>query len=194
LGRNATFTDEDVFACVAEHMALTPQLTVQQLSKGSGVSVGSLYHRYGSMEGVLAQAWLWSVRRFQTPLFALLAETGPQAGLKAALHTLRFAMAERTPALILACCPRAAFLGDGLSEALAAEVATVNDEISGALADFVARSGFDPQAAELAIVRLPLAIVQMYLPQRPVPRDAEIFVKKGYRAIIKLGQDDNDQD
>jgi AcrR family transcriptional regulator len=76
MGRKAQFTDIEVFDWLGRHLAAAPSVTVQQVSKGTGVSVGSIYHRYGSMDGLLATAWLTAARSCRTGMGRPLGRLG----------------------------------------------------------------------------------------------------------------------
>ena len=47
--------------------------TTAAVSARSGAPVGSLYHRFGSRDRLLAELWLRTVRRFQDGLLAVAA-------------------------------------------------------------------------------------------------------------------------
>jgi AcrR family transcriptional regulator len=46
--------------------------TIEDIRERSGVSVGSIYHRFGSKEGIAAELYLESLRDFQGALLAFL--------------------------------------------------------------------------------------------------------------------------
>ena len=54
MGRRSSFADGDVYDAVAREMAPGGMFAIKAVSDRCGVSVGSLYHRYGSREGLLA--------------------------------------------------------------------------------------------------------------------------------------------
>src|SRR5687768_955218 len=45
-------------------------LTVDAIAAASGAPVGSIYHRFGSLDGLLAEMWTGAVRRFQGAFLA----------------------------------------------------------------------------------------------------------------------------
>jgi len=106
MGRPSSLRDETVFAGVGALMAGGGSLTLQALVERTGVSVGSLYHRYGSREAMLARAWLAAVRAFQARFLEALEGGSSDAGERAALATPRFCRAEPDLAVLLACCRR----------------------------------------------------------------------------------------
>ncbi len=187
MGRPAGFTDDQVFAWLAGHLSQAASVTVIEVSQGTGVSVGSIYHRYGSMDDLLARAWLWAIVRQRAPLVVPLKGEGVQAAIQIALHTVRFARTDPVAATILACCPRSAFVKPGLMTDSIGEIVSHDARFEALFLAFASRSGFTPVAAELAMIRYPTCVVQMYLPAVEVPRHAELFVKKAARTTLGIG-------
>jgi AcrR family transcriptional regulator len=61
MGRKSRFTDGDVHESVAELLRGEAVVSIQGISRAAGISVGSLYHRFGSRDGVLTACWLDAV-------------------------------------------------------------------------------------------------------------------------------------
>jgi len=114
MGRLSTIKDANVYGAVGAQLAGKGAVTLQTIVAETGVSIGSLYHRYGSREGLLAQTWLDAVKSFQGGFLAALeggdADGDESAGGRAALATPRFCRAERSRAIVLSCCRQSEFL------------------------------------------------------------------------------------
>jgi AcrR family transcriptional regulator len=77
--------------------------TIEDIRRLSGVSVGSIYHRFGSKEGIAGELYLESLRDFQAGLLEILrsrpeAETGVRTGVA---HHLGWIDANRARARFL---------------------------------------------------------------------------------------------
>ncbi len=188
MGRKAEFTDRDLFAAVGMDIADGLGGTLKSVSAKTGVSVGSIYHRFGSREGLLAQAWLSAVEDFQTQFSAALRSPGAEAGLKAALVTPRFCRAHHDKAIILASCRPVEFIGSRTPADLRERIAGINAGIAGEIKDFAQeftqKTGCSADIYRFTLIGMPLASVQMYLPQRRVPKIAEVYVERAYRALM----------
>lgn len=179
--------DEAVFAAVGAQLAGAGAVTLQGLVAQTGVSIGSLYHRYGSREGLLAQAWLDAVSTFQARFLAALAQADEQAGLNAALATPRFCREERERAVILCCCRQVDFVTSATSPDVLQALGRVNDAAGAALQDFAGRTGHSLTACRMGMVAFPLGAVRLYLPDQPVPVEVDSYVEAGFRAAMAAG-------
>ena len=184
MGRKSTFEDVRVFAAVGAELAATGRLTIEGLTRATGLSTGSVYHRFASREALLAETWLNAVRSFQTGFLDALRRETPDTGEEAALATPRFCRAEPDAAVILACCRRAEFLGPETPQPLRKQVAVLNDEASAELRRFSRRIDRPLLACRLALVAYPLAAVRLFLPQRPVPKSIDAELIKACRAAL----------
>src|SRR5687767_8565332 len=59
---------------------------IRGIAERSGAPSGSLYHRFGSRDELVAQAWLRAVRRFQTGFLAALGDEDPRTGVANAVR------------------------------------------------------------------------------------------------------------
>lgn len=184
MGRKSTFEDAGVFAAVGAELAATGRVTLDGLTRATGLSTGSVYHRFSSREGLLAETWLNAVRRFQAGFLEALRREYPDAGEEAALATPRFCRAEPEAAIVLACCRRTEFLGPQTPPALRDQIAVLNDEASLELRRFSQRIDRPLLACRLALVAYPLAAVRLFLPQRPVPKSIDAQLLKACRAAL----------
>lgn len=184
MGRKANFTDEQVFGWLANHLADAPAVSVQQLSKGAGLSIGSIYHRFGSMENVLAEAWLWAYRRFSAQVIEQLAADGLAGAVKTAMRVLRFANADREAGVLLFCVPERFLLRPTVDAALLEQVAEEKAKVHAAIHDYARRFESDPETVELSVLMVPMALAQKFLPHQEIPPQAEVYVRKACRMII----------
>ncbi|ADB49903.1 TetR/AcrR family transcriptional regulator [Conexibacter woesei] len=88
-------TDDILDAARALVLAEGPRAaSVAAISQASGAPVGTLYHRFGNRDGVLAAAWLRALERFQAGALAAAAAhpADPvEAGVAMAVASLSFA-------------------------------------------------------------------------------------------------------
>ena len=184
MGRKPGFTDEQVFVWLSEHLAQAPGVTVQQVSKGTGVSVGSLYHRYGSMEGLLAEAWIWAQEHFSRLIVPLLKADGERAATRAALEVLNFVNANKAAATLLFLVPERYLVRPGLDLSIMDRVAEARDLLTSAISDFAKRINHIAETVELAVLQLPASLAEKYLPHGTIPPQAELYVRKTCRMIL----------
>lgn len=160
------------------------EVRMQSVVEETGVSVGSLYHRFGSREGLLARAWLDTLAAFHARFLAALDQPGDVPGLAAALETPRFCRDEPDKALILVCCRRSELMSDDTPEALQAELASANDQVAGAMHAFCRRTGLSMKIARLGLIGFPLGAVKLYMPGDPVPEALDEEIERAYRAVV----------
>lgn len=177
-------SDERVFAAVARRMVMQGSVSLQQVVADTDVSFGSLYHRYGSRDGLLAAAWLEAIRAFQAGFLASLYSGSTTAGEDAALETPRFCRLHPDRARILVACRQSEFLGETTPESLRGEIAEINQAIEAALSDFAADHNQDPALCRLAIIGMPLGAVQLYLPDFMIPEMIDEHIRRAYRALM----------
>ena len=185
MGRRSTFQDEAVFAAVGRTLVRDGEVRMQNVVAETGVSVGSLYHRYGSREGLLAAAWLDALTAFHARFLDALVRDGELPGLEAALETPRFCREAPDRALILVCCRRAELMTANTPEAQMAELETANDWVSEAMNAFCTRTGLPMDIVRLGMIGIPLGAAKLYLPERPVPASLDAEIARAYRAVIE---------
>ncbi len=185
MGRASTINETAVFAAVGQALSDTGTVTLQSVVTETGASIGSLYHRYQSREGLLAATWIDAVSAFQDAFTLSLNADMEDAGENAALATPRFCRAHRSRAIVLSCCRQSEFLSPKTPAPLQQTMATINDEGVKALRRFARRSGLNLEVCQHAIVSVPLGIVRAYLPSRPVPARVDNYVRTAYRALTR---------
>jgi AcrR family transcriptional regulator len=75
--------------------------SVAAIAKASGAPVGTLYHRFGNRDGILAATWLRALDRFQALALTATADTAVQAAVAMALSAIDFARRDPDDARLL---------------------------------------------------------------------------------------------
>lgn len=184
MGRKSTFDDRHVFAALGRLLAEHGQATIADVRDATGLTTGSLYHRFGSREGLMAAAWLDTVEAFQERFVAALDGKGIAAGVEAALTTPRFCRDEPDLALVLVCCRPSEFLAEDTPAALRQRVDGINKRTEVALARYAARIHRPHLACRLALVGFPLGAVRLYLPRQRVPVSVDSVISKAVEATL----------
>ncbi|WP_319437118.1 TetR/AcrR family transcriptional regulator [Mycobacterium sp. RTGN5] len=65
--------------------------SVAAIAKASGAPVGTLYHRFGNRDGILAATWLRALDRFQSLAVAATADSAVATAVAMALSAIEFA-------------------------------------------------------------------------------------------------------
>jgi AcrR family transcriptional regulator len=147
-------------------------LTVRTLALRAGVPNGSIYHAFGSLENVVAGAWLRRARGFldlqRAAVEAELAEGGAGAGRRAVVAAAdapaRLAEADPSAARLLTALTREDVLTADLPAPVAAELRALDGELMGMLR-LLARSVWDRadraavDVVTTCVVRLPAALL-----------------------------------
>jgi AcrR family transcriptional regulator len=180
LGRKSSFEPRQVLATAGAQKARTGDFTLDRLIEETGLSSGSLYHRFASREALLAEAWLDALQRFQAAFQVALDGDVEDA----ILATPRFCRAEPDAASVLACCRKAEFVGPSSPLSIRDNIDQLNTSGEAALRRFSRRIDKPPLSCRLALIAYPLAAVRLYLPDARVPTrlDREIL-KAGYAAL-----------
>lgn len=185
MGRKSSFDDRQVYAALGRGLAERGQMTIGDMCGATGLSTGSLYHRFGSREGLMAEAWLDTISAFQKRFLAALNLDDGSAGVEAALATPRFCRDEPDTALVLVCCRPSEFLTDEVSPALHAQIAHVNRKVSSAVRAFARRMDRPLLACRLALVAYPLGAVRLFLPKHRVPLAVDDEIRKAVEATLR---------
>jgi AcrR family transcriptional regulator len=172
--------------------------SVAAIAKSSGAPAGTLYHRFGNRNGILAAAWLRALERFQARAMAVGTNTGTNTGADTPMETA-VAMAvscigftrelPEDARLLLTIRPGDLFDGEpdtAFSETLAAMNAPLNRRI-GALARqlFGSSNARSVDAVARAVADLPYAVVRRHAHDEPMPRWLEADVAASARAVLR---------
>ena len=186
MGRKSILDVDRLLAEVGAEVVETGSFTIQKLTTATGVSTGSIYHRFSSREGLLAEVWIDALRSFQTHFQTALGGEGLQAIEDAALVTPRFCRSHPYSARVLACCRSTEFIGAGSPKTALAEIQKLNDAGEVALRRFARKIERPLLACRLALVAYPLAAVRLYLPKTPVPVHIDAEIMKAARATLEV--------
>ena len=184
MGRVSTVDDARVFDAVGQHLAGHGSIRLQDVVTATGVSVGSLYHRYGSREALLARTWIDAVQAFQEQFLQALDSAADDAGEQAAMATSRFCRSAPARARVLVCCRRAELLSQDLPRELADQIDVINDRARERVLQFADTRGYRVDACQLGLVAFPLGAVRMYLPNAKVPEALDGYVAAAFRAVV----------
>jgi AcrR family transcriptional regulator len=144
---------------------------VAAIAKASGAPVGTLYHRFGNRDGILAATWLRALERFQSLAMAATADSALQTAVAMALSAVDFARQHPDDArLLLTIRPEDLVDADG--GGLAAAIASRNIPLVERLKQ-LARELYGAEdrrsldALQRAVVDLPYAAVRRHVGDVP---------------------------
>lgn len=166
---------------VLEHGARAASIAA--LAKVAGAPSGSLYHRFGSRDGLLAALWLRTVSRFQAGVVAAADRDDPlEAGLAMATWTVDFVSAHPDDARLLLQLRREDLLDGAPQEDLEA----VNRPGIEALRSVAQRLGQRPEWVAHAVVDLPYGAVRRHLSRGdgPPPPTLRLDVAAAARVLL----------
>lgn len=186
MGRKSTLNEAEVFDAVGRLVSKHGSLTLRDVVCETGVSIGSLYHRYNSREDLLALTWLDAVDTFQTWFLEALESGARDAGEQAALVTPRFCRANPARARVLVCCRREELLHENISREISERIKGVNTKVTRKVVQFAKTNGFSIEACRLGLVAFPLGAVQSYLPNMPIPEQVDTYVAAAFRSAVDL--------
>lgn len=165
--------------------------TVAAVAVASGAPTGSIYHRFGSVQEILARLWIRAVRRSQEVVLPLLDQEDPaQALVAGALASYDFCIRRPDDARLLALFSRSDFLSAGLPVGLHDELVRLNDtaldamrRLSHRLFGRAARTELDLVLA--CAVDLPYGLARRYLETdaRP-PSTRRAVVEASVRSML----------
>lgn len=145
-------------------------VSVAAIAASSGAPVGSLYHQFGSRDGIVAAAWLRALHRFQGAVLTA-ADARPEdpvaAGTAMARAAVLFAGSHPADARLLLAVRRADLL-DGADATLGLRLAELNAPVEAALGSVAQRlagatDGPALDAVLRAVVDLPAGALRRHL-------------------------------
>jgi AcrR family transcriptional regulator len=163
--------------------------SVAAIAKASGAPTGTLYHRFGNRNGILAAAWLRALERFQSRAMAAASDTPLETTVAMAVSIVQFARELPGDArLLLALRPSDLLDGEpstGFVETLAAMnaplLARVND-LAGQL--YGKTDERTVEAVTTAVADLPYGVVRRHAYDDPMPSWLEADVAAAVRALL----------
>lgn len=143
--------------------------TVDAIARASGAPVGSLYHRFGSRDRLMAELWLRAVRRSQAAFLTAASHANPeQAAVDAAWSIHDFVRQHRHDARLLVSFRREDLLRDARSPELIKHLKELNRPLAAAIAQ-MARRLFGKATARtveqtlFAVIDIPMGVVRRHL-------------------------------
>ena len=164
--------------------------SVAAIAKASGAPAGTLYHRFGNRDGILAAAWLRALERFQSRAMAADGDTALDTAVAMAVAAVSFARKHTEDARLLLTL-RPADLLDGEPDAafqdtLAAMNAPLIERVGElARALFGSRRSRAVDAVTRAVVDLPYAVVRRHAHDEEIPSWLEADVAVATCALLK---------
>ncbi len=170
--------------------------TTAAVSERSAVPVGSLYHRFGSREALLAEVWLRTVRRFQVGLLRAAAAAAPglRRAVATAAWTLDFATAQPADSRLLLLARREDLLREAaLPPAVRTGLRELNEPVARLLDRLVTEvfgrdDGSGRAALTIAVVDLPYAHVRRHLLGGTDPSGQRASLLRAVRLILEEAQ------
>ena len=164
--------------------------SVAAIATSSGAPAGTLYHRFGNRDGILAAAWLRALERFQARAMAAEADTPAETAVAMAVAGINFARELPQDARLLLTI-RPADLLDGEPDAsfqktLAAMNAPLIKRIRALARQLYGSSDARcVDAVARAVSDLPYAVVRRHALDEPMPSWLEADVAASARAVLE---------
>ena len=164
--------------------------SVAAIATSSGAPAGTLYHRFGNRDGILAAAWLRALERFQARAMAAEADTPAETAVAMAVAGINFARELPQDARLLLTI-RPADLLDGEPDAsfqktLAAMNAPLIKRIRALARQLYGSSDArSVDAVARAVSDLPYAVVRRHAHDEPMPSWLEADVAASARAVLE---------
>lgn len=185
--------DTDVILDAARSLVLAegPRATsVAAIAAASGAPVGTLYHRFGNRDGVLAAAWLRALERFQSRARAAAEDPDPlEAGVAMARSTVSFARDLPDDARLLLSLRPSDLLDGSPGEEFAARLTTMNAPLIAEVARVARELSGDDDARRVdavarAVVDLPYAAVRRHAGSKALPTWLEDDIADAARVLL----------
>jgi AcrR family transcriptional regulator len=168
--------------------------TVDRIVVASGAPKGSIYHRFGTLDDLLATMWLRAVRDAQSRFLAALEgdDDAVTVAVAAALSLFDFAREEPDDAALLVVLRREDVARHVRSEDLGRELGTVNTPLERGVEDLTVRlrgraTRTAVEQTVLAVVDLPLGAIRRHLvDRRPPPPGLRDPLARAVRAALHL--------
>ena len=165
--------------------------TMEAISSASGAPTGSLYHRFGSREDLVARLWIRAVCRSQASFLAALEERDPKkAAVAAGLSILDFCRDEPADARLLVSFRYDDLIRSDPSPAIAGELAVLNRPVERAVVDLTKRlyGRASRRAVErtlLGVFDLPYGAVRRHLiAEQPPPSGLGADLERAISAAL----------
>lgn len=174
VARPSKYTADDILDGALHAVALHGrQASVADISQATGVTTGSIYHRFSSRDELFARLWLRSIRRFHAGLLKLAAqEDAGLALVEGAVYVVSYSRDNREEALAMTLWRQPALARTG-PEAVREEALHINDDYLSVTRALVARryGRVTPRRMELvtaACQAVPYGLVRPTWPREPL--------------------------
>jgi AcrR family transcriptional regulator len=163
--------------------------SVTAIAEASGAPAGTLYHRFGNRNGILAAAWLRALERFQRRAMAVEEDAPLTTVVAMAKAVLGFARERPEDAQLLLTLRPSDLLDGELDAAFRDTLADMNAPLLERLKE-LARQLYGKtdrrsvEAVARAVVDLPYGVVRRHAFERPMPPWLEVDVAAAARAIV----------
>jgi AcrR family transcriptional regulator len=160
---------------------------VAAIAEISGAPTGSIYHRFSSVDELLARLWIRAARRAQDALLDGLPGENPDGIVEGALAVYDFCLREPEDALLLASFALTDFDQADLPADVEKQLASVNEPISPVYAALAkALGGADAfDAVQLILVDLPFGTARRHIQARTAPPpERRALLAKAISAIL----------
>ena len=173
-------------ALAAEHGPAN--VTMGAVAAAAGAPSGTLYHRFGSRAGLLAQVWLRTLTAFQAGYFeAMQREPVLDALVAAARHVVEWSREHPRELRILLRGP-AGFELAAAPVDVRARVDAAQSRLETAFAMAAARlpgdSGDARDIVVLTTVDLPYAVARRHLRSGAIPDAVDVLLERSVRAVV----------
>jgi AcrR family transcriptional regulator len=165
--------------------------SVAAIARESGAPVGTLYHRFGSRDAVLAAAWLRALERFQQCALSAASHAEPlEAAVAMAASQIGFASAHPHDARLLLTLRRDDLLDADLDDGFRSRLEEINAPLRAALAEIAngLRGRTDGRTLDhvtRAVVDLPNAAIRRHVREEgKLPAWLETDVAEAARVLL----------
>jgi AcrR family transcriptional regulator len=163
--------------------------SVAAISKASGAPAGTLYHRFGNRNGILAAAWLRALERFQALALAATADVPLDKAVAMALTMVSFARKYPEDARLLLTMRPTDLLDGEPDGALRGTLDAMNAPLLARLKELAQQlyGRTDKRTIEAvtrAVADLPYGVVRRHAFDDPMPRWVEADVAAATRALL----------
>jgi AcrR family transcriptional regulator len=182
----------DVILDTARGLVLTDgprAASVAAIAKASGAPTGTLYHRFGNRNGILAAAWLRALERFQSQAMVAAADSPLETAVAMAVSVVSFARELPEDARLLLTLRPSDLLDGEPDSTFVNTLATMNAPLLARVNDFARQlyGRTDERTVEAvarAIADLPYGVVRRHAYDNPMPSWLEGDLGAAVRAVL----------
>ena len=164
--------------------------SVAAIAKASGAPAGTLYHRFGNRDGILAATWLRALERFQSRALDAAGSTPTDTAVAMAVSAVGFARELPDDARLLLTIRPGDLLDDEPDAAFRETLAAMNAPLTERIAVLARRLYGDDKprsvdAVARAVADLPYAVVRRHAHDDPMPAWLEDDVAASALAVLR---------